>query len=221
MKNISISPEQCRAARAFLNWGQAELAERSGITVNPIVNFERGSGSEPEARTLRKIARAFELAGIEFTSSGGIERRNDTIVMLEGENAVFELMQDVYLSLKDRGGEVLIAGLQEPDASDTAARQAVAKHIERLQSAGITERILTEPDNTNLIAPSHWHRSLAEVNFRATPYQQYGDKLAFIDWEPEQKVLIIHHARIAQTFRTLFDALWKRADLIETKGGQR
>ncbi len=218
MKNINITPDQCRAARALLNWKQTELVERSGVTGPSIVSFEKEDGSSPARRTMGCIVRAFDLAGVAFTQNGGVEWRKDVITILEGENAVIDMMEDIYHTLKDKGGEVLISGLSEPDDNDEALTGYVHRHIERLQTAGITEKILIEDGDTNLIAPAHWHRSLSEVDFSAAPHHLYADKLAIINWHP-QRVTILKDRHMAQTFRAMFHALWKRATPIEGQSG--
>lgn len=219
MTDTIITSAQCRAARALLNWSQPELAEHSGLTVNPIVAFEKDTGSRPAARTMRRMVQAFELAGVAFTANGGVEPSASAFLVLEGENANYELLEDIYHSLKETGGEVLIAGLAEPGAENQALRDHIAAHIERMQGVGVSERILIEHGDTNVIAPRDWYRWITGENFSAQPFQLYGDKLALIDWGPPQKVVIIHHARFAQTFRNLFDYVWERADPVATGEG--
>jgi transcriptional regulator with XRE-family HTH domain len=70
MSNIGILyPEQCRAARALLNWSQAELAERASVAKQTLADFERGARS-PYPRTLADIKKALEVEGIEFLNGG-------------------------------------------------------------------------------------------------------------------------------------------------------
>jgi transcriptional regulator with XRE-family HTH domain len=64
-----ISKEQCRAARAWLNLKQEELAESSGVSVRTLIDFEKGI-RVPHDRTLRDVQRAFEARGIEFLFDG-------------------------------------------------------------------------------------------------------------------------------------------------------
>jgi len=166
-----------------------------------------------------KIVRAFVLAGMEFTDTGGVEPKNNLVTILEGDDAITQMMDDIYYSLKDSGGEVLIAGLTEPAADNPALVQAVRDHIERLKAANITEKILVEEGHTNFIAPVGWHRSLAEEDFSGAPHLLYGDKLAITSWE-SRKVTILRDALMAQTFRAMFYALWKRAaPIMDDSGG--
>jgi transcriptional regulator with XRE-family HTH domain len=66
-----MSPEQCRAARAWLNWTQQELAQRAGVGLSTVRDFETGERT-PIPNNLAAIRRAIELAGIEFFDAGGV-----------------------------------------------------------------------------------------------------------------------------------------------------
>ncbi len=65
---MAFTPEQCRAARALLNWSQQDLVEHSKITKKTIADFERGV-THPRRQTRSQIADAFEAAGILFLNS--------------------------------------------------------------------------------------------------------------------------------------------------------
>lgn len=63
-----MSPEQCRAARAWLDWSQEELATKARISNSTLRDFEAGRRI-PIANNLAAIRRALEQAGIEFLFS--------------------------------------------------------------------------------------------------------------------------------------------------------
>jgi transcriptional regulator with XRE-family HTH domain len=67
---MTLSPAQCRAARALLNWSQENLVAHSKITKKTIADFERGATS-PRPQTLAQITAAFEYVGIEFLNTEG------------------------------------------------------------------------------------------------------------------------------------------------------
>ncbi len=69
-----ISPAQCRAARAILDWSQQKLADESKIGNATIRNFE-GEKSTPQHATLDVLRRCFEAAGIEFINGTGVKLR--------------------------------------------------------------------------------------------------------------------------------------------------
>jgi DNA-binding XRE family transcriptional regulator len=68
---MEISPGQCRAARALLNWTQEDLANKVGVALKTVRDFEN------ERRQSLNIVRAsikqaFEQAGIEFFDDDGL-----------------------------------------------------------------------------------------------------------------------------------------------------
>lgn len=208
---MRVTIEQIRGARAMLNWFQAELADRSGVAKDTIMRIETGK-TTPQKDTLEKIVHAFELAGIEFTKDG--IKKGDTITVLEGQNINFQILDDIYSRLKDEGGEVLIAGLTEVSPDDTQRYEFLKKHIERLQKAGISERILIEDGNTNFVAPKTWYRYLPKNKFNNTPFQVYADRIVMKEWGPPERMVIIQNVRFAETLRNLFDLVWDQAKPI-------
>lgn len=62
-----MSPEQVRAARNWLAWTQAELAEKANVGLSTVKDYEGGKRT-PIANNLEAIQRALEAAGIKFGS---------------------------------------------------------------------------------------------------------------------------------------------------------
>ena len=60
-----MSPEQVRAARNWLAWTQAELAETAKVGLSTIKDYESGKRT-PIANNLEAIQRALESAGVAF-----------------------------------------------------------------------------------------------------------------------------------------------------------
>jgi DNA-binding XRE family transcriptional regulator len=65
-----MSPEQCRAARAWLNLSQATLAAKADVSTSTIRDFEAGR-RVPHVNNLKAIRRALEGAGLCFADDGG------------------------------------------------------------------------------------------------------------------------------------------------------
>jgi transcriptional regulator with XRE-family HTH domain len=65
-----MTPAQCRAARALLDWSQQQLAESATVGNATIRNFENGKSS-PQHSTLDVLRRALEAAGVEFIPENG------------------------------------------------------------------------------------------------------------------------------------------------------
>jgi transcriptional regulator with XRE-family HTH domain len=62
---MTLTAAQCRAARGFLGWSQADLGQRAKAAAKTIIDFERGARS-PHPRTLEALAKALEEEGIVF-----------------------------------------------------------------------------------------------------------------------------------------------------------
>ena len=62
---MTISSEQCKAARALIGWSRRVLSETSRVAERTLIDFERGARN-PHKRTLFDIRRALEEAGVIF-----------------------------------------------------------------------------------------------------------------------------------------------------------
>jgi DNA-binding XRE family transcriptional regulator len=60
----TLSPRQCRAARAWLGWTQRDLAKKAGIDQYTVMNFEMGR-AKPWRATTQALILIFEQAGID------------------------------------------------------------------------------------------------------------------------------------------------------------
>ena len=65
-----ISPEQCRAARALLDWSQDQLSKKASVGIVTVRQLEAGT-HEPRRATLDVIRRALVDAGVEFIDENG------------------------------------------------------------------------------------------------------------------------------------------------------
>lgn len=65
---VMLSPEQCRAARAWLNWSQEDLAKRASVGLSTVRSFEKGERI-PIANNLAALVNAIQAAGIKPVSA--------------------------------------------------------------------------------------------------------------------------------------------------------
>lgn len=77
-----MTPAQCRAARALIDWSQKQLAEAARVGVVTVRQFEGGKVA-PRNATLEVLRRALEEAGVEFIpedgSGAGVRLRKSVI----------------------------------------------------------------------------------------------------------------------------------------------
>jgi hypothetical protein len=67
---MSLSPAQCRAARALLDIDQATLAHRAVVPRDLLADFEAGI-RHPNENNLAAVRIALELAGVMFLEEDG------------------------------------------------------------------------------------------------------------------------------------------------------
>lgn len=63
-----ITPAQCRAARALIQWSQQQLADTAKVGVVTVRQFELGGS--PRNATLDVLRRALEDGGVIFQDDG-------------------------------------------------------------------------------------------------------------------------------------------------------
>ncbi len=204
-----ISPAQCRAARALLNWSQPELAERCDIHVQTISNFEKESSS-PSRTTLEKIIRIFLYAGILFSEDNGVKMTTNIVSIYDGDDSAHTFMENVYQDVKDAPGtEVLIYGLTK--WGDEKETEFARNHVEKLLAAGVSRRLLVEEDYNNFLNPKSSYRFIEKKYFPYAAFELYSDKLALREWGPNPKIVVIKEKLFADAFRKLFELAWDNA----------
>jgi ribosome-binding protein aMBF1 (putative translation factor) len=65
-----MTPAECLAARALLQWSQLQLAEISGTDVSAIRDFEDGR-IPPVEGNAEALRRTFEARGVQFVTEIG------------------------------------------------------------------------------------------------------------------------------------------------------
>lgn len=68
---MTISPDQCRAARGFFAMSRQELANASGVSIRTITSFEDAKSDRvPTVANLAAIRTAFQRLGVVFNHAG-------------------------------------------------------------------------------------------------------------------------------------------------------
>lgn len=66
-----IEAGQIKAARAFLDWSQGQLAERAGLSVQTVKRIEKAGTGSASVDTVRAIMSALEAGGCTFLADDG------------------------------------------------------------------------------------------------------------------------------------------------------
>ncbi|KQP31407.1 helix-turn-helix transcriptional regulator [Methylobacterium sp. Leaf100] len=83
-----MTPQHCRAARAWLDWSQGDLSKRASIGLSTIRQFENGLRT-PITNNLLAMRRAFEDAGIVLSDDpAGITYRGNPGGLDQNERGV-------------------------------------------------------------------------------------------------------------------------------------
>lgn len=83
-----MTPQHCRAARAWLDWSQGDLSKRANIGLSTIRQFENGLRT-PITNNLLAMRRAFEEAGIVLSEDpAGITYKGDPGTADQNERGV-------------------------------------------------------------------------------------------------------------------------------------
>lgn len=203
-----VNASQIRAARALLDWSQEDLAKATGLSIATIRKIESGHIS-PRDKTMQAIVDAMEQEKIEFTPPMGVRLKSNDIMMIESDDSYLELMEDIYRTLKDRGGEVLLM------YADNAITSEIQLQIQsRIRSRGIKFRFLVEEGDTYLHYPIGEYRWMPRKFFDNSLHIVYANKVGMLMYKDmsygkEQKILLIDSAPLAKSMRNTFEFMWE------------
>ncbi len=202
-----LLPETVKAARALLDWQQADLARAAGLSVNAIAGFEQG-GVGTRKKTLATIRAALEEAGIEFIS-GGLRRTGEvtSITRHAGKDFVFRLNEDFFAAVRKPGAEIYDVSTDDRlwALHGRESHQEFKRWVRRM---GIRTRTLAPEGATRFNFPRQNYRVLPPELIGKLSYCIYADRVAYVLWRKMQ-IFTIRNATIAGAMREQFRYLWR------------
>jgi transcriptional regulator with XRE-family HTH domain len=218
---MSITTAQIRGARGVLNWSQADLAERTGISATSIGSIENGQTS-PRASTLHSIQKAFETGGIEFIGRDGVRLKTGEVRVFTGRTGYLEFYEHVYETLSKSPGQVLVSNVDERDFAKWHGELGM-DHLEKMSSlSGITYRILIREGDNYFPASSYAeYRWIPKEQFASVPFYVFGKKLAIMLFDNEPTIILLDYPAVAQAYRIQFEAMWSQAMVPQVAGKER
>ena len=209
-----INAEQLRAARGLLDWKTSDLAKLSGLTINGINKIERGY-VQGRRDTMELLQNILEKAGVEFLPGSGVRKKDRIVETYEGERANHQLLDDIYETLRNTGGEVLISHVDEQLAIESLSEEFLNMHLKRLEEANIKERMLVRQGDTKVVTSLVSYRAIPEKYFLPTAMFIYGDKMGLASWSGAKRSMIINDALFAESARKLFNFIWDHAKPLD------
>jgi transcriptional regulator with XRE-family HTH domain len=197
---VAITGKQIAAARSLADWTAAELAKRAGLSRDGVMKIEADE-VRPREGTLADIRAAFDAVGIEFIDRG-VRWKDDTVRVLEGEDAYLDMLDEIYKTLHKTGGEVLwlCSNDQLPLKGEYEAEM-------RIREAGVRFRSLIEEGKTETMWPRSEYRQIPSRYFHHNLQVIYGKKVAQV-LEGGKRILIIDNRELTAAARNLFDLIW-------------
>lgn len=209
------SAAQIRAAMSLLLWENSDLAKLCGVAAQTISNIKRGT-TRAQPRVLAAIRGAFENNGIAFLDSDGVRLKPEGVDMLYGPEGFLKLYMLILNQVELVGGDVCVAGVDERQfvkykgAFSEVYWKKMAQIVKKNKK--IRFRILVEEGDRNLVASSYaTYRWQSKESFSPHPFYVFADYLALISFQGENapKVILIHSATFAETYRKMFMTLWR------------
>lgn len=219
-----ISSAQCRAARALLDWSQPVLAEKCGLHVQTISNFEK-EAKTPSKRTLETIARTFHIEGIVLLEDDGVQRKANRVVTYFGEEGFKSFMDDLYESARTAGGEICLFNAKPSNWIKWLEDFWLEKHVVRMEKIlhKIDYKIIIKQNDYNFISNRFAeYRWIPDKIWHEHSFYTYGDKVAFLNFEGNNvEIYVIRQKKLTQTMRFFFNMMWEQFTIIPDSGDYR
>lgn len=207
---MTVTTSQIRGARGILDWSQAELSKRTGISTTSIGNIESGN-TQPRESTLHLIRKAFEDAGIEFLPDNGVRMRTGQVKVYTGRVGYLNFFEDVYQTLKDGSREVFVSNVDERKFLKWHGELTDDHHKNMKQLTDIKYKILLQEGDDYFPARYAEYRWIAREHFSSVPFYVYGEKLGIMLFDGEPTIIVMEYPAIAEAYKTQFLAMWDNA----------
>lgn len=187
-----MTPQQIKMARAALDWTAEKLAEESGLSKPGILNIENAR-SEPGARTLAKIERAFARHKV-FKTLYGVELREVGVDLVDGYMAVLADIEN------DAPDEILFHCCDDRRSTDEV--------VSRVLALPGRKRLTVCEGNDFIVLEKNCYRWIPEDYYAGSNVIViYGDKIAFHAGGP--RFLIVCNDNLATVHRRQFEYWWQ------------
>lgn len=208
---MTLTPEQCRAFRAMARLTLEDMAEQTGIARQTIYRFENGAG-EMQKANIEKMETVIERRGFDISNPMGVSRKAINTRIYVGRSGYLDFYDDIHRTARDKGGDICLYNGAPARILEVFGEEAYARHAARMEEIKdrYAFRVIVREGETSLIGAAFVeYRFVPAALFSEQTVYIYGDKVAFIDYRPDVRVLVIDEAGIAATQRVLFNTIWE------------
>jgi transcriptional regulator with XRE-family HTH domain len=209
MKHFLLTPQLCKAARALLEWQQADLAKAAHLSLTAVNNFERKIGTTRDS-TLLAIQNAFEEHGVEFLRGGGLRHIDDVaeVTRFSGKGFINDWTYHAIQGGANPGEEILTASCDEEQWYAPQNLQSTKDFLAWIERCNLKLKLLVSDNAKPPQRPLRNYRAVPPEMIGKITYCIYGQKIGFVLWKKKQ-IIVLHNAAVAETFRNQFNYLWK------------
>ena len=135
-----------------------------------------------------------------------ISKKQDVnIEILQGKTGLNRLFKEIIES----GKELVDFGVDEERFIEYGAAN-FKLYVNEVNRGKIKERLLSV-SGAKRIGKRSRYRFIDESYFSPVPSAVFGDKIAFILWEPNLYIILIQNKELSDSFKKRFEMLWKIA----------
>ncbi|MEZ5814226.1 MAG: helix-turn-helix transcriptional regulator [Alphaproteobacteria bacterium] len=212
-EKMTISPNQIRAARAMKNWTQSELAKCCDLAVPTIANIEIEK-QKPSAKTLEKIKRTLEIAGIEFIDNFGIRKKKQNVQILRGQKGYIEHFDMVLKYATEGEGYVYQANVDETRHRKWFPDFFSSEYFQKMTELNgrVDFKIMVKEGDTFFPAQGYaTYRWIPKAQFSPIPFEVFGDTLSIKLFFDEPIIFVIKNKQAANLYREKFLKQWEKS----------
>jgi transcriptional regulator with XRE-family HTH domain len=206
-----ISAQQLRAARAHLDLSQDDVAAAAGITKYTLSNIERGA-TDGSARSLEALQQFYENHGVQFTDNNGIKAVQSDVRSYEGAMGLNAFMMDVIETMEKNPGTYCVSNVDENNWLKWQGIETATMMRDRIAKIkGLRAHILVKEGGPEIFATGYAeYRALpADLFYDNTSYYVYADKMAIIQFTPDNVIVrVLHNRHFAESFKLMFYRFW-------------
>ena len=140
---------------------------------------------------------------MKFLPDCGVQLDDGLVRVLQGEDSYLRLLDEIYHTMRGRGGDVLFFFVD-----DRVSSPEVVAANKRLREAGIKCRYLCEEGAPSLDYPARDYRAVPSRFFHNALQIVYGDCVAQLFGGESSKTLILRNEAHAESQRRLFELIW-------------